>query len=392
MRELPAAVLVSVAVHAAALAWLTAGEPEAPILAGLGSEAQRPAPDPPQPPPPEPPPQPPPEPPPIEVVFLDERAMRAITATIPLPPAYPGAESAAISTHGAERAGTASAHDAAAPSGAEPPGRTPLMTMRRPELRGGLSGAFLDDFLARSKPAEPVPDLPGARIDAEIADLRARLRNPGHGSPGADLVRLVELHDQRKRVELRRQRDGTYRADSTGFTAKIDRDGKAHLADKPSVRFQGPILLMDVTDMAMRTAGIDPYASEKLRFLDRTRDQRAAIAREHRREQLGQSAHLMRRNLERLWASTPDLGARKQGLFELWDECAETGSAELVAGGEDARRVVADFIKVKLTGASAYTADELARLNARRRSRAVFAPYDPNVHRERESDGRTMGS
>ena len=141
------------------------------------------------------------------------------------------------------------------------------------------------------------------------------------------------------------------------------------------MRLQGPALLMDVTDMAMRTAGIDPYAAEKLAFLDRTRDQRAAIGRAHKRELLAQSAHLVRRQIDALWASTPDLAARKQGLFELWDECAEAGSAEQIAGGADARKAIADFIQVKLTGARAYTAEELARLNARRRSKAAFAPY-----------------
>jgi hypothetical protein len=248
------------------------------------------------------------------------------------------------------------------------------MAMRRPELSGGVSGSFLDDFLARSKPAEEPPDLPGARLDAEIGDLRARLRDPDRNHD-ADRARLAQLQEERRRVELRPDGNGTYKADRPGFTAKVDRDGKVRLSDR-SVQVKGLTIVVDVTDLAMRAAGIDPYASEKLRFLDRTRDQRAAIGRDHRRELLRLSAQLMRRNIEQLWTSTPDLAARKQGLFELWDECAETGSAELAAGGAQARMVVIDFVKVELTGELAYTAGELARLNARRRSKAAFAPHD----------------
>jgi hypothetical protein len=61
-------------------------------------------------------------------------------------------------------------------------------------------------------------------------------------------------------------------------------------------------------------------------------------------------------------------------LFELWDECEETGDAELVSGAEAARATVIGWIQVKLRGASAYTPTELARLNAHRRSQQVFAP------------------
>lgn len=366
MRELPAAVLVSVAVHAAALAWLVPGEPEPPIRAEV----------PPEPAPPEP--APPIDPPPIEIVLFDERIA---AAELPPPPpgAAAGAAAAAISTGGASRTEAASSAGPGAATGTEPAGRNPLMTMRGPERAParGLSSSFIDHFLARSKPAEPIPDLPGARLDAEIADLRARLRNPNRWDKEADRVRLVALTEERRRVELKPDGNGTYKADSPGFTAKIDRDGKAHLKNRPGVRFKGPLLIVEVTDMAMRAAGIDPYASEKLRFLDRTRDQRAAIAREHQGEQLAQSAHFMRRNIDRLWASTTDPGKRRLGLFELWDECAEDGDgAALAAGGADARKVVVDFVKVKLTGASAYTEGELARLNASRRSKAPFAPYE----------------
>ena len=83
----------------------------------------------------------------------------------------------------------------------------------------------------------------------------------------------------------------------------------------------------------------------------------------------------MQKNIDHLWATTRDLAARKQGLFELWDDCAEDGDDELVAAAVQARLLLIGFIQSKLTGGDAYSADELAKLNAKRTSRAVFAPY-----------------
>jgi hypothetical protein len=68
---------------------------------------------------------------------------------------------------------------------------------------------------------------------------------------------------------------------------------------------------------------------------------------------------------------------RRQILFELWDEAAEVGSAQLRDGGVRARLIIATFIASRLPPGSedAYSATELARLNRDRKSRASFAPY-----------------
>jgi hypothetical protein len=382
VRELPAAVIVSVVAHAAALIFLVSAEEEPAVVVAVQRE---PPPLAPQPEPPMPA-SAPLDPPPIEVVFLDERAAATAQTTLDLPPLSallparrPGSHETAVSTSSTTATAETSTTGATGtsgtpdPRGAEP-GRSPLMTMRRPEL-AGLSATFLDDLASRTKPAEPIPDLPGARIDAEIADIRARLRNPNRDHT-ADRARLVELNEARKQVELKPDGGGRYKSNKTTFVAKIDPDGKAHLKDKANLQWHGLGATFDVTDWAMRSSGIDPYAREKLKFLDRTRGQRVAIGREHRREVLSHSAQIMDRNIARLWATTPDLHARKQSLFDLWDECAETGFPELVAGGTDARKALTDFIKAKLTGADAYTPDELTHLNRQRRSKASFAPYE----------------
>jgi hypothetical protein len=134
----------------------------------------------------------------------------------------------------------------------------------------------------------------------------------------------------------------------------------------------------DITDAIMRRKKVDPYASRKLAYLDATRDQRVQIGKRHRDAQLDKSAMLMQKNLDAMWAQTPNLTARKQALFELWDECAETGDARVVEGGRTARTLVIGFIRARLPAGttSAFTTSELATLNRKRQSKAVFAPYE----------------
>ena len=79
----------------------------------------------------------------------------------------------------------------------------------------------------------------------------------------------------------------------------------------------------------------------------------------------------MLQHLEQLWATVRDPAERKRTLFELWDECAETGDAELVAAAAGARQLVLGFVRAKQV---AYSAAELAALNAHRRSTSAFAP------------------
>jgi hypothetical protein len=135
---------------------------------------------------------------------------------------------------------------------------------------------------------------------------------------------------------------------------------------------------MEITDWLMRRKGIDPYASRKLQLLDATRDERVQIGNRHRTQQLALTPQIVQRNLERLWAALPDAAARKQALFELWDECVETGDPAVVAGGEAARRLIIAFIRAHLPagGSDAFSPAELAALAKVRRSNTAFAPYE----------------
>jgi len=134
----------------------------------------------------------------------------------------------------------------------------------------------------------------------------------------------------------------------------------------------------DITDALMRGHGVDPYASKKLAFMDATRDERVQIGQRHRSQQLAQVTQLMKRNLDRVWATVPGAAERKRTLFALWDECVETGTDEVVVAGTSARRLVIGFIRAHLPAGSAdaFTSDELRALNQSRASTAPFAPYE----------------
>jgi len=245
-----------------------------------------------------------------------------------------------------------------------PPAKQPTLAMRTgPQVRS--TAEQLAESAIDLPPAGPLPDYPGnrAKYDYEIAKARG------------DLQGVVAAREAMRDQELKEQKDGTFTSDKTTFAARVNRDGTVDLSDKPNLQVHGLVGSFDATDWAMRMAGDDPYSAEKLAYLDRTREQRVIVGKRYRKEQLARSAQLMQVNLERLWRVSGDVAARKQAVFELWDDCAETGEQELVEGGEQARALLARWVQTKLTGAAAYTDDELRRLNANKRSKARFDPY-----------------
>jgi hypothetical protein len=191
------------------------------------------------------------------------------------------------------------------------------------------------------------------------------------------------LQAQPDRAVLVAEPDGTYSSEHVGFTGYIHPDGSVSMVDRPIFQLQGLGASFDITEIAMRARGMDPYASEKLAYLDRTRDMRAEMGAAYREQQLALSPRLMRNNIETVLATLPDPRARKQALFELWDECAETGEPAIVAAGAAARAYLQQFIRREMTGPNAFTTAELASFNARRTSAIAFAPYDTTADETR---------
>lgn len=163
------------------------------------------------------------------------------------------------------------------------------------------------------------------------------------------------------------------------------RDDDATEEEKPQHGDQDAAVLpvigggFDATDALMRANGMDPYAAAKLKWLDETRAERMEMRRRHRLIELAKSTQNMQRHLARLWARPGlDDAARRAALFELWDDCADTGDAALAEACTRTRAAVIGFIRARLPAgsAAAYSAEELRALNARKLSSVPFAPYD----------------
>jgi hypothetical protein len=383
MRVLTAALVISAALHGGAIAWVqtrpTKDTQALPPVTGPTVEIV---------------PAPAEEPPPMVVALLDDHTVVS---------AAPGAtrdrhaklSAQAVST-GSQRTqpietAAASTTVLAPPDTEPPPVRNPLMTMRQPQLDKVPSGDFTDRFLRNSKPLAP-KEIRTEQLQDDLASTEGLLKNArwvANATPdqlaGARIAALG-MRDELNNRELRPDGTGT-KSEHETFRIKVAADGTAKIRDKPNIQRKGLLsATFDVSDAMMRSKGIDPYASYKLKVLDETRDERVAIGKRYRSQQLLKSKQLVQVNLDRLWATTSDPAARKQGLFELWDDCAEAGpeseqhgrdADELVAGGSAAREHVIGFIRSRLPAGSAgaFTPAEIERLNQRRKSRAAFAPY-----------------
>ena len=364
MRTLAATAVLSLVVHGAALAWVIATpKPEqVPVVAAAAL---------------------PPEDEALTIVELlpDPVVVPAPGRGTPVTVAPAGTPKRSIgSVSGPRVAISATASTGPPTPETRPPTTVPPVVVPPKRVLGMRDGPQIPttaEALAAAASAHPeqvkeLPDYPGLRTSVALDIASSRYKS---GDAEA-LGEIVALREAQAAEELKSQKDGTWTSDKKTFVAKIDKDGTVHFKDKRNFQvkslFSGEF---DTTDWAMRSRGMDPYASEKLAYLDRTRDQRVEIGRAYRKEQLSHSDQLMNANLVRLWATTLDVRARKQGLLELWDECAESGEPELVEGGRSARGMVERWIQVKLTGADRFTSDELARFNAHRHSRATLDPY-----------------
>ena len=375
MRELPATLALSILAHAAALtAYVAMVDPEAPGPVTQRASAVELL----------PPPTLVPDETPVEVALLDDDTVPQVPAAVastmaaPGPPATPPV--AVVTTM---------------PTDELPPSRTPVTTTpptKRPQMsmRGrstepkihrpgseGISDEMLEAMVDGTLRVK-IANLPGARERAAYEAAQARLHDAGWvENATADELAAARLDRMAARqatteVELEEQKDGTYTSDKTTFHAKVNRDGTVDITDKKNWRWTSIVSArFDVTDGLMRKYGQDPYASEKRRFLDRTREQRVEIGKRYRKEQLARSAQLMANNLARLWTTIADPAKRKDELLALWDECAETGDADLIAGGAEARRLLINWIHAKRI---VFSPAELAAFNARKHSTATFAP------------------
>jgi hypothetical protein len=216
--------------------------------------------------------------------------------------------------------------------------------------------------------------------------------------------------------------DGRLRFRGPGFTATIHPDGSVKFRDvadrdfkfagydlrrrrlEPSPLDKRSPLVVDFEERAIFPMGRLPVAAfggrmggladwtigqkhvaAKRAFLDATAGLRYRLAYAWQRARVQDQLAGLADRLLAIWRDPKlPLAERKRLLFALWDECDDLApsapspfDALRGAAGHNARLKIAAFVRLVAPpgSADAYTAGELARLNAARRSVARFDPY-----------------
>lgn len=226
--------------------------------------------------------------------------------------------------------------------------------------------------------------------------LRDRILPRHRPAPG--IFRLTAQGPMYDGRLIRWRSDGKwhYRGLGGTFSARIHPDGSLSFLDHSSIglpnrfrpRFGAPlkdpsspnshpgggvvsvtILRFDLTDAVMRRIKQDPYGAEKARFASATRRWRLTLRAKYK-------AKVLRRALARYRLTGPtcrryvalDTAGRRQmrhTLFLRWDETEETESGRAIRGA---------ILRLVRTCGMDFSPRELRAWNAKRGSRARFAP------------------
>ena len=220
-----------------------------------------------------------------------------------------------------------------------------------------------------SIPGPPAPlsdDSPDRRptpIGEALATIQGSLMSDANARPW-----LSE-----REYPLVRRPDGAYHYEGVGFEGIVEPDGSIRFSDRPGIAYDAMTGTgtLDLTDLVMGSLGQDPYASERLGFLDAAESLCERLADEARAAAGLRSLRHLAGRVASIWQDeTRTAAARRAALFELWDQQADG------AEGAPARDVVMAFIREELSlgPEMAFGAGELARLNAMREGVEVFAP------------------
>jgi hypothetical protein len=214
-------------------------------------------------------------------------------------------------------------------------------------------------------------------------DLRARQLPEGSAPLG--VIAQGESDDEGEDVRRRLQRraGGGYAWKDTTFEMKIARDGTVAFDDESPIKHRMDrgigSFQFDLNDALIGAAGSDPYAYEKRKALHATKELRAELAEAACRERLASAVRDVRPRLERIWARKDiSLELKKKKIFEIWDDCDEEGSPDVVRATVQIRAAVFDFVFENLPreGVFAFSDRDIERLNRDKRSKTEFRPYE----------------
>src|SRR5690606_28685987 len=129
-----------------------------------------------------------------------------------------------------------------------------------------------------------------------------------------------------------------YRDPGGRFVATLNPDGRVNVRNKGAKASWTNIGMAGPGDLLSAAAGDDPYARLKAKLLKATFEMRLGMAIDFQKRQLDKRLSRLDGELDKIWADERrDLSARKELLFQRWDECDEPdefeGQAELPGFG-----------------------------------------------------------
>ncbi len=189
-----------------------------------------------------------------------------------------------------------------------------------------------------------------------------------------------------------------YRDPGGRFVATLRNDGRVDFKNKSGKISWTDNAIGDPDALIRMAAGEDPYARAKAALLKATFDLRLGMAVKFQKQQLDKRLKRLDGDLTTIWTDERrDLAARKELIFQHWDECdepvdSEPADVELPGFGKvqnseldqarhdaalSARSQITKFVRKNAPAGSAeaYTASELAGMNKRRASKQKFDPY-----------------
>ena len=171
---------------------------------------------------------------------------------------------------------------------------------------------------------------------------------------------------------------GTPRDQDAEDSRRLHQGGPYRMAELADQDFDGIQIGFNAELFELLFPGQQSTA-EKRRLFKTTAALRAKLHDEACRERLKMSVFSLRQDLQNAWADVDTgLAEKKMLLFKRWDECAESGSEEMLLHAMAARATIIAFIREYLpAGAETeYTVTELEALNRARVSELEFVPYD----------------
>jgi hypothetical protein len=249
----------------------------------------------------------------------------------------------------------------------EPPTAKPEVVATQIPMSHASHGSHAPSRTVRSSPVNAVVEVPPTKT-SEL---------PPSPVEAPRVVTLPSPHDAAETVNTPAAKAveaaATTTTSSNTFRMRVDADGTAHLNDRRNFQWgRGDITSrieevnaerwlethheqsnavdmkmpelttvarFDVTDAAMRLAGQDPYAYEKLKALDATRDERAKIGARHHERQLLDTPALVRASLADIARLPAD--QRAAAIRALYLDCDDSPA------GEVARATIADYVRTQ---------------------------------------------